>query len=405
MDDNRRCYSLDALRGSMMMLGIVLHGSQWYISEPPGGLPVPTDPSTAYVFDVIVHFIHSFRMPLFFVLAGFFTSLLVQKRGLRGTYANRGSRILSPLLVSCLTILPLTMLAMIAFMGSAKFNTFQVLPSMEQINILKAEISAAGMPVDQPSLGHLWFLYYLLYFYLLIPLCMGLVWLLKKVDADVGKVIASPLLYIPLVMYSAATLWAFRGGVLFEGFLFIKPHLPALLYYGSFFVFGYVFHNFRQILVTFNHSLNGFLGISVILLPLAIMATASEFAMADVDPQTHAVAVALNACLTWSLIYLFMGLFLRFLDYKSPWILYISNSSYWVYLIHMPIVTTIAWLLLPFDLPALIKFPIVVLVTTLICFSSYHYWILDSWVSQLLNGVRFNHAWPWQENAASNVAK
>jgi glucan biosynthesis protein C len=76
MDDKRRYFSLDALRGSMMMLGIVLHGSQWYLSEPPGGLPVPKDPSTAYVFDVIVHFIRSFRMPLFFVLAGFFTSLL-----------------------------------------------------------------------------------------------------------------------------------------------------------------------------------------------------------------------------------------------------------------------------------------------------------------------------------------
>ena len=213
MDDNGRYCSLDALRGSMTMLGIALHGSQWYISEPPGGLPVSKDSSAAYVFDVSVHFIHSFRIPLFFVLAGFFSSLLLQKRGLRGTYANRDRRILSPLLVGCLTILPLTMLEMIAFMGSAKFNTFKVLPSMEQINILKAEISAAGMSVDQSSLGHLWFLYYLLYFYLLIPLCMGLVWLLKKADADVGKVIASPLIYIPLVMYSAATLWAFRGGV------------------------------------------------------------------------------------------------------------------------------------------------------------------------------------------------
>jgi len=92
----------------------------------------------------------------------------------------------------------------------------------------------------------------------------------------------------------------------------------VLLYCGSFFVFGYVFHNFRLILTTFDRSLNGFLGISVILLPLAIMATASEFALADVDPQTHAAAVAFNACLTWSLIHLFMGLFLRFLDYKSP---------------------------------------------------------------------------------------
>jgi len=388
-----------------MMLGIVLHGSQWYISEPPGGIPVPTDPSTAYLFDVIVHFIHSFRMPLFFVLAGFFTSLLVGKRGVRGTFANRGSRILSPLLVSCVTILPLTMLAMVAFMGSAKFNTFQLIPTMEQIEILKAEVAAAGMPVDQPSLGHLWFLYYLLYFYLLIPLCMGLVWLLKKIDSGAGKAIASPLLFIPLVIYSAATLWAFRGGVLFEGFLFIKPHLPALLYYGSFFVFGYIFHNFRQILATFNRSLNWFVGISLILLPLAIMATRNEFAMSEVDQQTHAIAVVLNACLTWSLIYLFMGLFLRFLDYESPWILYVSNSSYWVYLLHMPVVTTIAWLLLPFDLHAVIKFPIVVLTTTLICFSTYHYWVQSSWVSQLLNGIRFNHPWPWQQSAVSKVTK
>lgn len=405
MDDNQRYYSLDALRGSMMMLGIILHGSQWYISQPPGGIPVPTDPSTAYVFDVIVHFIHSFRMPLFFVLAGFFTSLLVGKRGVRGTYSNRVSRILSPLLVSCFTILPLTMLAMIAFMGSAKFNTFQLIPSMEQIEIIRAEIAAAGMPVDQPSLGHLWFLYYLLYFYLLIPLCIGLVGLLKKVDSRAGKLIASPLLFVPLAIYTATTLWAFRGGVLFEGFLFIKPHLPALLYYGSFFVFGYIFHNFRQVLGTFNRSLNWFVGISIVLLPMAILATRNEFAMAEVDQQTHAIAVVLNACLTWSLIYLFMGLFLRFLDYESPWILYISNSSYWVYLLHMPVVTTIAWLLLPLDLHALIKFPIVVSVTTVICFTTYHYWVQDSWVSQLLNGIRFNHPWPWQQSAAKTLTK
>lgn len=71
MQDNRRYHSLDALRGIMMMLGIVLHASQWYITEPPGGIPMPRDASTSYLFDVIMHFIHSFRMPLFFVLAGF----------------------------------------------------------------------------------------------------------------------------------------------------------------------------------------------------------------------------------------------------------------------------------------------------------------------------------------------
>ena len=110
-------------------------------------------------------------MPLFFVLAGFFTSLLVGKRSFRGTYINRGQRILIPLIMAIFTILPLTMVFMISFMASARFGSQQFLVTEPQMNIIATEMSAAGMPTDQPSLGHLWFLYYLLYFYLLIPVC------------------------------------------------------------------------------------------------------------------------------------------------------------------------------------------------------------------------------------------
>ena len=70
--DERRYYGLDALRGGMMMLGIVLHAAEFYIAAPPPALPMPTDRNTSYVFDLVFHFIHSFRMPTFFVLAGFF---------------------------------------------------------------------------------------------------------------------------------------------------------------------------------------------------------------------------------------------------------------------------------------------------------------------------------------------
>ena len=78
--DERRYFGLDALRGSMMMLGIVLHGATLYLSAPPVTMPIPTDRNNSCVFDLLFHFIHSFRMPTFFVLAGFFTALLVEKR-------------------------------------------------------------------------------------------------------------------------------------------------------------------------------------------------------------------------------------------------------------------------------------------------------------------------------------
>lgn len=138
-----------------------------FFSRPEGF----RDTSRSYLFDIILHFIHSFRMPLFFVLAGFYTSLLVGKRSFKGTYINRVQRILIPLLLAIVTILPLTLVFMVSFMASARFGTQQFLVTASQLEIIAAEMQAAGMPTDQPSLGHLWFLHYLMYFYLLIPIC------------------------------------------------------------------------------------------------------------------------------------------------------------------------------------------------------------------------------------------
>jgi hypothetical protein len=76
--DDRRYYGLDALRGGMMMLGIVLHAATLYLASPPPHAPFTTDPNNSYAMDLLFDFIHSFRMPVFFVLAGFFSSLLVE---------------------------------------------------------------------------------------------------------------------------------------------------------------------------------------------------------------------------------------------------------------------------------------------------------------------------------------
>jgi len=392
MQDNRRYYSLDALRGAMMMLGIVLHASQWYVTEPPGGLPVPLDTSRSYLFDILLHFIHSFRMPLFFVLAGFFTSLLIDKRSFKGTYINRAQRILIPLLLATVTILPLTMVFMISFMASARFGTQQFLITDPQIKIITAEITAAGMPANQPSLGHLWFLYYLLYFYLTIPVfVMARRW---TTTLKLGWLVTSPFFLIALGLYTVCTLWFFRGGVLYEGFIFIKPHLPSLLYYGSFFFLGFLFHYHRSILETFRKYCGAYAVASLALFPLAMYFTHMDFST-EATGEFHGAAVISNAFLTWTLIYFFIGLFLRYLDFESPWILYISNSSYWVYLLHMPVVCAIAWLLLPLLLPAIVKFVVIVVGTTVVCFVSYHYLVQNTWLGSTLSGKKFNASWPW----------
>ena len=212
MHDNRRYYSLDALRGIMMMLGVVIHGSAWYMSEPLYGSSA--DPSTSYLFDIVVLFIHSFRMQLFFILAGFFTSLLVEKRGLRGTYSNRAKRILGPLLISIITILPFALLFMMAILTSARFDTHQIFPTKEQFEIMTGEMAAVGIR-NEFMIAHLWFLYYLLYFYLTIPLCMIIVKACRPVHSRIDRWLANPAI---LIFFGMKTLpWkALKPGLLLE---------------------------------------------------------------------------------------------------------------------------------------------------------------------------------------------
>src|SRR5258706_8786491 len=107
-----------------------------------------------------------------------------------------------------------------------------------------------GAPQGQIPLVHLWFLYYLCYFYLLIPVYRLLVGYSLRFEARIRRGLESPLLFVPVVLYTAATLWPYRGGQVYEGFIFLKPHLPSLIYYGSYFVFGYFVYYHRDFLQT-----------------------------------------------------------------------------------------------------------------------------------------------------------
>ncbi|MCA8991498.1 MAG: acyltransferase family protein, partial [Planctomycetaceae bacterium] len=92
-----RRHDLDALRAMAMLLGIVLHG---LISFMPGAGVFwgVQDIHTSPAFGVLMAAIHGWRMPLFFLVSGFFTAMLWRKRGLKALVWHRFRRILVPML-------------------------------------------------------------------------------------------------------------------------------------------------------------------------------------------------------------------------------------------------------------------------------------------------------------------
>ena len=208
MADDRRYYGLDALRGGMMLLGIILHAATFYLAAPPPHVPIQADPDNSLVMDAIFDLIHSFRMPCFFVLAGFFTALLVEKRGPMGAWRNRLARIGAPLVVAILTLLPLVLLFALDFAVAVQLGKFVLIPDMADIEVLRERSAARGMPQGIP-LMHLWFLLYLLYFYLLIPFCRMLVRWSLPMESKVGRFLASPLSLPVFAAWTALTLWPY----------------------------------------------------------------------------------------------------------------------------------------------------------------------------------------------------
>lgn len=98
-----RRHDLDALRGVAMVMGIVLHGVLAYIA---GTVWAVRDPEVMGLAGLIFSWIHGFRMHLFFWISGFFTAMLWSLRGPRKLLAHRAKRILLPLFLGCLTIIP-----------------------------------------------------------------------------------------------------------------------------------------------------------------------------------------------------------------------------------------------------------------------------------------------------------
>lgn len=134
--EKKRYHDLDALRAVAMQLGIVLHGlmaygmDDWPMREGP--LPEWALPSwlgslfaqigithfdTINPYEMSFHFIHGFRMPLFFVVSGFFTAMLWKQRGMRELLKHRAKRIVLPMIAFLVPLWPL-LIGVFVLMGA-----------------------------------------------------------------------------------------------------------------------------------------------------------------------------------------------------------------------------------------------------------------------------------------------
>ena len=109
MSTSERINGFDALRTIAMWLGIVLHSIIAYKSVPEIGWPVDNRFNLGFL-DWMYAYIHIFRMPVFFLVAGFFARLVIMRSGINYFVTQRFKRILIPFVIGTILLVPLTMI-------------------------------------------------------------------------------------------------------------------------------------------------------------------------------------------------------------------------------------------------------------------------------------------------------
>jgi glucan biosynthesis protein C len=382
-----RLHGLDAVRGYALLLGVVYHATMSFLPGPQIWPVKDNQPSTALA--VLFFVSHIFRMTTFFLIAGFFAHLMVEKRGVVGFIKDRAKRIALPLVA----FWPISIGGILAAAAYGAYVATGHVPT-------HGPPSPPNPPPLAFPLTHLWFLYVLLWLYAGTLMTR---WFVLKLDrkgvlpalgdrlvrAIVGNRAGPILLALPV----AAACYGFAAWLPWFGIptpdSSLIPNPVAAVQFGLAFGFGWMVHRQPALLQVWTQRWGLNLAIAGALTAGLLAWLGPNMVITPPKPGLERLGLALYYTVAiWSWTFAVIGLALRFLADHSPVRRYIADSSYWIYLIHLPLIMALQAAVSRLDWPWEAKFAAILGVGFALMFASYQLFVRHSFIGAILNGRR-----------------
>ena len=319
--------SLDFLRAFALLMGVLIHVLMLFL-EPFDGSEPRLGASIIFIW------IHTWRMPLFMLLAGFFTALSLSKRDV-GNYAlNRLIRLGAPILL-----------------------LWSVIPASheEAAVIFKIPELISWLLYDVPftlRLDHLWFLYYLLIFY-------GILLLLKSILPEIFSFITDYklslrrilILWLPILIL-LSPLNKPTGGIFGDiPTTFGEVKLGSMLFMASFFMIGLQIHKSSQFLESLQRRqfwLPGLIVFSLVPVGLLVWGGFKDEPFTFAGPLEMWILNGLAGSATLLLVLSIIGCAMCRISSSGRTLRWLVKLSYPIYVFHVIFVISVSGTLLFF---------------------------------------------------------
>ena len=178
----------------------------------------------------------------------------------------------------------------------------------------------------------------------------------------------------------------------------LMPVIPVVAVYFIYFAVGWgVFVN-RDLLPRLKRSPVTYI------LPVAALGVVNVYSVltlayhkGETNWLLQTAAASSTALLSWLMFFACMGLFLRHASGEKPWLRYLSDSAYWIYLAHPLALVAIQIPLMFVRMPSELKVVLNLLFAVPVLLWSYDRLVRNSWIGAILNGRRYPRGLPVSE--------
>jgi glucan biosynthesis protein C len=356
----KRFYAFDAARGYMMLLGIFAHT---ILLVNLIGAPLPNERiASEWVYQAI----HLFRMPTFFLLAGFFGAMLMHRASFKGFIVSRFKRLVAPMLAALAVV--------------AAFLVPLGCTACQSLGASNAAPSFLGY-----GLLHLWFIYDLV----IISHIGLLIWWLgsklpKAVRNGLSKLTRFYRLGVPSVLIFAFVSSQIPNVQDAQNSVRISmsfvPDWSLIGFFALFYAAGWIAFQNRKVFMASAKTrtvLNLALGLAFIILRAAgETGTLREYGW-------------VFACVSmWFLAIGIVGLSQWIFAEENKTVSYIADASYWIYLVHPIFVLFSVFALHWLEVPAILNVILSVAIAFMISLGSYTWLVHETVLGKWLSGRR-----------------